>query len=48
MDAGTQNGEDDGGKGEQEQAADLAAAFEVFGGGHRRDVGRHTPGETRG
>jgi hypothetical protein len=48
MDAGTQDGEDDGGKGEQEQAADLAAAFEVFGGGHRRDVGRHTPEETRG
>ena len=27
VDAGTQDGEDDGGKGEQEQAADLAAAF---------------------
>jgi hypothetical protein len=41
MDAGAQDGEDDGGKSEQEQAADLAAAFEVFGGGIRY----HLPSE---
>jgi hypothetical protein len=30
MDAGAENGEEDGGEGEQEQAAKLAAANEVF------------------
>ena len=31
MHAGAENGEDNGGEGEQEQAAKLAAAYEVFG-----------------
>jgi hypothetical protein len=32
--AGSQDGEDDGGQGEEEEAADLAAAFEVCRGDH--------------
>jgi hypothetical protein len=33
MHAGAEDGEDDCGDGEEEQAADLATAFELFGGG---------------
>jgi hypothetical protein len=31
MHAGAKNGEEDGGEGEEEQAAELATAYEVFG-----------------
>lgn len=34
MDAGAVDGERDGGKGEEQEPADLAAAFEVCWGGH--------------
>ena len=30
--AGAEDGEEDGGDGEQQEAADLTAAFELFGG----------------
>jgi hypothetical protein len=31
MHAGAEDGEEDGGEGEQEQSAELAAAYELFG-----------------
>jgi hypothetical protein len=35
VDAGAKDREDDGGDGEQEEAADLAATFDLFGWSHR-------------